>query len=305
MKLKKLLAAALISGSLLFSGHSYAADGMTEFRNAYLAAGSYTGVMVNGFDLFGPYFHADVSGKGQLLQDGSLAWEGKLNWVFTSKDSSNSVNENIPMYVEQRGGVMTLYAYRNNRWNKFNLPGIPSNLAKVLRSDDPKVLANNMTVVKDAKVIDDNDKSRKIRVTVDGKKLAAVIGSAQGGATAAQNVVINRLKTALNNADFVVDWDVRKGTNETVTVNANMTPVIRAYGKAVIDEMAAGKIKLSDEDKNYYATLGYYAELPVYLTIIGAGNADRVMTPSGLNAATDNGAVFDDIKKDIATTPTK
>lgn len=305
MKLRKLLTAALVGGSILLSGHSYAADGMTEFRNAYLSAGSYTGVMVNGFNLFGPYFHADVDGKGQLLSDGTMAWEGKMNWIFTEKKTMQSVNENIPMYIEQRGGVMTLYAYRKGGWNKFNLPGIPANLAKVLRSDDPKILANNMTAVKSAQVISETPNSRKLRVTVDGEKLGAILASSQSGANAEQTVVIERLKAALKSTDFTVDWDVKKGSNETITVTANMTPVIRAYGKAVLDEMSSGKIKLSDTDRDYYAALGYYAEMPIYITILGANSSDRVMSPSGLNAARGNGEVFDDIKKGIATTPEK
>lgn len=308
MKLKKLLAAALACGSIFACGcnNNYCeADALSDFKSAYLASPTDNRILMNGFNLFGPYFHTDIDGKCQLLSDGTLSWEGKLNWIFTDKKTMQSSNENIPMYIEQRNGVMTVYAYRNSVWNKFNLPGIPAGIAKALKSTDAATLQANLGAVKSVKELSESQDTKTVQVTLDGKKIANLINGYTQGVSGEQAIVMNRLQTAFNNTDLVVGWNYKKATNETVTINANLAPVIRAYAKGVIDEMAAGKITLNDQEKDFYAAMGYYAECPFYLSIEGNGQQKPIELPKNFGAAINNPAVFDDVIKDIATTPTK
>lgn len=307
MKLKKVLSALMVGGALFACGcdNSYcSADAMSDFKAAYVASPSDNRTFLSGLSMFGPYFQANADGKGCVIKDGTFAWEGKLVWSFTDKKENETKTQDIPMYIEQRNNTLSVYAYRDNAWSRLLLPAVPTALIAAVKSDDTNVLANNLSAVKKAEVVAEQANSQKIRVTLDGKKLAGIVDANSKDASGEQAVVMSRLKTALNDTDVTAEWDYDKSKHQTVTLSVNLTPIIRAYAKGVIDEMAAGKIKLSDEDKNYYAALGYYAEAPFYLTILGAKN-QSVMTPSGLNGARDNNDVFGDIKKEIATTPDK
>lgn len=307
MKLKKLFSALMVGGALFAcccdDSYSYcSADAMSDLKAAYIASPSDNRTFNSGLNLFGPYFRADVSGNGCVVKDGTFAWEGKLDWMFTDSKSNNTQNETIPMYIEQHSNTLSVYAYRGGAWNRLSLPPIPTALIATIKSDDTNVLANNLNAVKSAEVVDEQANTKKIRVHLDGDKLASIVEANSKNAVGEQAVVMNRLKNALDNTDLTVEWDYDKSKHQTITLSVNLTPVVRAYAKGVLDEMAAGKIKLSDEDKNYYAALGYYAEAPFYFSLIGERN-QNVMTPSGLNGARNNGAVFSDIKKEIATTP--
>jgi len=308
MKLKKLLAGALICGSMFACGcnDNYChADAKSDFSAAYLASPTDNRILLSGLNVIGPYFHGDLDGKGQMLSDGTFSWEGKLTWFFTDKASNQTKEENIPLYIEQRNGSMALWAYRGNVWNKFMLPGIPAGLAAGVKSTDSKTLQANLGAVKKVDELTEENGNKKVRVTLDGDKVASLIGSYAGSVSGDQAVFINRLKAAFEKTDITVDWDYNKAKNETVTLNVNLTPVVRAYAKAVLDERAAGKITLNDLDLKYYEAMGYFAETPLYISIIGVANQNPIMAPANLSAARSNSAVFDDIKKDIATTPNK
>ena len=89
--LKQVLVAVLVGGALVVGGNAYAApngDGAADFKAAYIITPEYGGTMTTGINLFGPQFHGDVDGKGQILKDGTVRFEGKLDWIFTNKDNN-------------------------------------------------------------------------------------------------------------------------------------------------------------------------------------------------------------------------
>ncbi|MBR3722665.1 MAG: hypothetical protein IKN12_07835 [Selenomonadaceae bacterium] len=306
--LKQVLAAALVGGALVVGGNAYAAptgDGAADFKAAYIISPEYGGAMTTGINLFGPQFHGDVDGKGQILKDGTVRFEGKLDWIFTNKDNNKTTNKSMPIFLEQRNGAMNLYVYRNYEWNKYPLPGVPAGIFAALKSTDAKVLGANMEVVKSAKKIAEQNGKKTFKLVLDGKKLSVAINKNANFPKGEQAVFVNRLSSALNKTDLEIDWTVDAATGKTATINGNLTPILREYAKGVIDEMASGKIKLNDEEKNFYAALGYYAEMPFFIAIGTEGNQDSVMTPVNLNSAKDNKDVLADIRKDIASTPTK
>ncbi|MBR3623018.1 MAG: hypothetical protein IKN43_06685 [Selenomonadaceae bacterium] len=303
--LKKLLAATLVCGGL-FAGNAYAAptgDGAADFKAAYIITPEYNGTMTAGFNIFGPQFHGDVDGKGQILKDGTVRFEGKLDWIYTDKNTNKTTNKSMPIFLEQRNGAMNLYVYRNYEWSKFPLPGIPAGIFAALKSTDPKVLSANMEAVKSAKKIADKNGKKTFKLVLDGKKLSAAVKKNANAPKGEQEVLVNRLSNALNKADIELEWTVDSANGKTASINGNLTPLLRAYAKGIIDEMAAGKIKLTDEEKNFYAALGYYAEMPFFIS--GGTTQDSVMIPANLNSAKDNKDVLADIRKDIASTPTK
>lgn len=302
----KLLIAALFSGAILFGGNSAAfADsaGEAAFKAEYLASPTDNRIMKADVDFFGPYFHADINGKGQMLKDGTVQWEGNLNWAFTDKKTNATINKNIPLYLEQKNGIMTLYVYRQEKWYKYALPGIPAGVAEAIKTTDNSKLNANIEAVKSAQILDEDAKVKKISVTFDGKKLANILQNNVGNTNnASQQTFANRVAVALNKADLAMVWDVNKTTHQTVTVTVNMTPIIREYAKGIIDEMAAGKITLSEEEKNYYAALGYYVELPIVISALGVG--ENLMMPN-LSGAKYDDNIFSDIRSEIATTSQK
>lgn len=314
MKLSKLVVSALAGGAILLSGNAMAAtgDGANAFRDAYLASPTDNRVFVNGANVVGPYFHADIAGKGKMLADGTLQWEGAIEWVYTNKNTNVSTNEKIPIYIEQSNGAMNLYAYRKNQWAKLALPGISAGVVNAIKTTDPKQLNTNMDAVKSAQIVEDSADVRKIRLTLDGKKIAAIlqnsaknnINNLSGSAYSTQQIFINRIATGLMKSDISLDWGVNKSTNQTVTLNLDATPIISGYAKAILDEKFAGKITLTDEETRYYTALGYYISMPAYISIVGADSAD-LKAPQNLGSIRYNSNVFSDLRQEIVSTPMK
>ena len=121
--------------------------------------------------------------------------------------------------------------------------------------------------------------------------------------TAAQKSFTEHLEDALKTTDVVCDWAVDKTTWKTISATADLTELLRAYGKDVLNDMAKGEIVLNDTDRAFYEVLGYYGELHINMAYTQSQN--RPSMPEGAANANEDKTIFDDIIKQIGKSSKK
>ena len=309
----KVFAVAAVSGSLLFGGGdavvNAAPDGMAAFNEAY-TANSGSRAINQDFTLIAPNFHLDINSHAQAYTDGTFRMEGNFNWTYTNLKRNYSTNNQIPFYIEQTGNEMMLFVQRNGRWSKMALPGLPTGIVVMWKTTDPSLVRANMETVKAVEVIKDTPDMRIMNVTLDGKKVADILeknsqasfAGLSGQALAEHKATFERWLVAIRENDITFAWTVNKPSWETVTAAFDFTNVMHSYAKYVLDEAAAGRITLNDEERDLLDAMGYYAELKAYTSQISTNgkNVDVVTRPNFGNAPTDESSL-DDIFYEMTT----
>ncbi|MBE8955712.1 MAG: hypothetical protein SR2Q5_08685 [Quinella sp. 2Q5] len=311
-RVAKVLAVAAVSGSLFFGGdvvNAAAQDGMWAFREAYLAQTSATRTFSQDFNLFSPNFHMDFDSEAQVFQDGSMRMSGNLTWTYTNTQKNYSTNNKIPFFVEQTNNAMTFYVQRNGRWNKMMLPGLPAGIALMWKSTDPAILQGNMDAVKAVELVRDTPDVRIMNVTLDGAKVADILqknsaasfANLSGTALKEQQEIFSRWLAAFRSTDITFMWTVNKPTWETSSAVFDLTNILRAYSRHVLDESAAGRVVLTDEERELLDAMGYYSELKAYTAAINPNKAYPVNLPDDVKAAQENDGALDDIFHEMTT----
>ena len=167
-RVAKVAAVAAIGGTIFFGGNTTvnaAPDDMAAFREAYNMQVQGTRLVNQDLTLIAPNFHLDIDSKAQVSADGQLLMGGDLSWTYTNLKKNYSTNSRIPFFIMQSGNEMTLYVQRNGAWNKMLLPGLPSGIAVLWRSDDPAITNGILQAVKSAQILNDTPDMRVMNVT--------------------------------------------------------------------------------------------------------------------------------------------
>ena len=309
----KFAAVAAIGGTIFFGGNATvnaAPDDTAAFREAYVAQIQGTRMVDQDLTLIAPNFHLDIDSKAQVTADGQILMGGDLSWTYTNLKKNYSTNSRIPFYIVQDGNEMTLYVQRNGAWSKMLLPGLPSGIAVLWRSNDPAITNGILQAVKSAQVLNDTPDMRVMNVTLDGNKIAALLeknsqasfANLTGDALTQQREIFNRWLAAIKANDLTFAWTVNKPSWTTLTAAFDLTDVMRAYSRYVLDEAAAGRVTLTDEERDLLDAMGYYAELRSYTTYIAPRDDAFADMPSNLvEAAPENDNSLDDIFYEMTT----
>lgn len=308
----KVAAVAAISGTFLFGGTADAATtndaGMAAFREAYMGRLANERMIDQDLTLISTNFHLDVDSKGQVTDDGVMRMSGTLSWTYTNLKKNYSTNSRIPFYIEQVGNDMTLYVQRRGKWSKMLLPGLPSGIATIWKASEMDTLRQNMDAVKKVEVLSDTPDMRIMNVTLDGNKIADILdknsqasfAGLSGDKLAEQKEVLNRWLAAIRANDITFAWTVNKPSWTTVTAAFDLTNIMRAYAIYVLNESAAGRIVLTDEERDLLDAMGYYSELRSYTTYISP-KGERITLPPNLSQAPENDGSLDDIFAEMTT----
>ena len=314
-RFKRLAAVVAIGGAMFFGGNAQvnaaemSNDNLWAFREAYVSQAPDTRVFRQDLTLIATNFHLDIDSKAQILKDGSFRMGGNFNWTYTNLKRNYSTNSAIPFYIEQIGNDMTLYVKRRGKWSKMLLPGLPSGIAILWKSTDPAVLNDVMDAVKKIEVLNDTPDLRTMNVTLDGIKLAnilnknsaATFANLKGDELAEQKDIFYRWLSAFRKTDITFAWTVNKPSWTTATAAFDLTPIMRAYAIHVLNESAAGRVVLTDEERDLLDAMGYYAELRSYTTHIRANKDTMVNMPAELATVPENDGSLDDIFREMTT----
>ena len=310
----KVAAVAAIGGTLFFGGNAQvnaapSNDGLWAFREAYTAQTPSTHAFEQDLTLIATNFHLDVDSKAQVLADGSFRMGGQFVWTYTNLQKNYSTNNTIPFYIEQVGNEMTLYVQRRGKWSKMLLPGLPSSIVSICKTKDPTTMNAIINAVKSVEILKDTPDMRIMNVTLDGKKLADILeqnsqssfAGLSGDALNEQKEIFNRWLAAFKENDITFAWTVNKPSWETVTTAFDLTSIIRAYARYVLDESAAGRVVLTNEERDLLDAMGYYSELRAYSTQIAPKEDDFIVVPANLSQVPENENSLNDIFYEMTT----
>ncbi|MBQ7704107.1 MAG: hypothetical protein IJT73_01570 [Selenomonadaceae bacterium] len=313
-KLSKTLAAVAASGILFFGANNVTAapddDANFEFRQAYLSLANEVRTFNQSIIFFGTTFHADINSQGQILRDNSMRMSGNINWEYTNPTNNQTTNSNMPFYMTHLKNEMMLYVQRNNKWSKFVMPNVPAYFADAMKSNDIKVLEENLNAVKNVEIFRDTEVQEIFNITLDGQYLAERLQEYRkqqdttklsAEEVAEQAKFFHHLESAFQKTDIVCTWTVDKSTNSTLTAVVDFTPVMRAYAENVLDEAAEGKIVISDEERKLMETIGYYSEFHYSMSSAKIANTQSLNPPSAARRAVINNNVFNDLFRDLET----
>lgn len=314
INLRRMAAVATIGGSLLFGGNAVVNaaptdNGIWAFREPYMSQAPSTRVFEQDLTLIATNFHLDIDSRAQILADGSFRMGGQFNWTYTNLQKNYSTNNTIPFYIEQIGNEMTLYVQRHGKWSKMLLPGLPSGIALLWKTTDPAILDKTMNAVKSVEIFKETDDLRIMNVTLDGAKLADILAEnsqasfagLSGEALAEQKEIFDRWLAAFKANDITFSWTVNKPSMTTATAVFDLTPIMRAYARYVLDEAAAGRVVLADEERDLLDAMGYYSELKSYTTQIAPRRESLVDLPAELKTAPENDNSLNDIFYEMTT----
>ncbi|MBE8949141.1 MAG: hypothetical protein SR3Q1_00855 [Quinella sp. 3Q1] len=310
--LRKFAAVAAVSCAFLFGGTADAATtedaGMAAFREAYLGQLATERAVDQDLTLISTNFHLDMDSKAQIFDDGVIRMSGNLSWTYTNLKKNYSTNSNIPFYIEQIGNEMTLYVQRRGKWSKMYLPGLPTGIATIWKASGPSFVKENLAAVKKVEVLRDTPDLRIMNVTLDGKKIADLLeknsqgsfAKLSGDELAEQKEMLNRWLAAVKANDITFAWTVNKPSWTTVTAAFDLTPIMRAYAIYVLDEAAAGRVVLTEEERDLLDAMGYYSELRSYTTYVSP-KTNKINVPPNLDKAPENDNSLNDIFYEMTT----
>ena len=122
-----------------------------------------------------------------------------------------------------------------------------------------------------------------------------------GDTLAEQKEIFQRWIAAFRANDVTFAWTVNKPNWETVTASFDLTNILQAYSRYVLDEAAAGRVVLTEEERNLLDAMGYYSELRSYTTRLGRTDNGVVDWSDDLAAAPENDNSLDDIFHEMTT----
>ena len=309
LKLRRIAVAAAVGGTIFFGGNAVNAAPLDNdtwaFREAYVTQSPSTSVYEQDMTLVAPTFLVDVDSRAQVLQDGSFRMGGTFTWTYTNLKKNYSTNSTIPFYIEQLDTEMTLYVQRRGKWSKMLLPGLPSGIALLWKSTDSALMNEIMNAVKAVEVL-----KRIMNVTLDGTKFAdimeknsaATFANLKGDKLTEEKEIFARWLAAFKSTDITFTWTVNKPTWTTATTAFDLTPIMRAYARYVLDESAAGRVVLTDEERDLLDAMGYYSELRSYTTYVSPkSQTSGIDVPPNLNSIPENENSLNDIFYEMTT----
>lgn len=302
MKWCKRAGMVLAIGGTFFLGGSQAGaepamDGMTAFREAYMAVAAKEDnrAFVENVNFLGPTFHADLDLQGQVLANGFLHMAGKINLGFTEQEKGNTTQMEIPFYIEHEKDSLAFYARQGETWYKIAVPGVSAELTKSLKSTNVEDLTETMAAVKSVTILKEDEKQRSLNILLDGAKTADLLMKYSKNDLLKttpeerknQQEIMQRLSVVLKNKDVAVNWVVDKKNWRTITVGMDFTDIMRGYAQAVLKEAADGRMQLKNDERELLETLAYYSELHAYTTYIGVKEKSLTVPEDVRKSATD------------------
>lgn len=307
----KKIAAAVGCGVLLWSGSPAMAaeqDAAWLYKEACLANVNDDRITSTNVDLFGPNYHWELDADGKILRDGSMRWYGNMSWDFTETSNNVTSHEDIPFYLEQKDGILSIYAQREHKWGKISLPGLPPELVNAWKTGSLSFIDDSMQAVKNVSLTSDTDKMQDLRIVMDAGKMMQVSEKYLGEGSAhlsakekqEQKELLANLAKALQGTDVTVDWVISKADRKTITISTDLTPLLRAYARNVINDMAAGKVKLSNDEREMMESLGYFSELKFYMTYKNTNQDENLVIPADVRKSAIELINLADIQKGVS-----
>ena len=286
----------MVTGGILFFGTNALAEeseALKIFNETVVAAPQDTRPFNQSILLFGTNFRVDIRARG-LLRD-NLKMSGDMTCEYINPETNRATANEMPFYVEQSGANTIMYVQRGNKWQKFALPNL-----------DINELQKNITA---AEIVSETNTQKIFKITLSGAKMAENLREYddEQDTTAlsmeevlSQKKFLHNLAAAFDKTNLTCTWTIARQTNETVSIALDLTPLVKAYAKNILDETAAGIADATNEDKLLMESISRYSEFHFLLNYI---DTKKILTPpAAARKAEVNYDIFEDFFKTMTVT---
>lgn len=278
------LLGAMVCGCSYFAPAA-AADDMAAFREALTKpAVQDNRIMRENISFFVPAGQAKLDIIAQL-QKNALCMSGAFDILLHDADG-DSVSEKIPFYIEQEKNNMIIYYNMGKKWEKFEAPSLAAALTDMIATPNSKEIEEEISMVKDVKVVRESATERTMFVTLDSNKVADSLAdynkahpADKGTAEDAefQKSLLQYLDKGIRRAEITYMWTVNKNTWETVTESTNLSSVIQETAKAALeDNVAQGNPFVED----ILQTIAYYSDMKEYTVFLNPKAKEKLVVPN-------------------------
>lgn len=259
---------------------------MNMFRESLLSTVNDNNQIFHQFFFFMlPDFQSELDFKGKITGH-SLDIAGDFGlWLTDDKGSITDIN--VPFYVQQAGDTMTLYYQQENKnWVKNSLPVPVAALTDLIASPTKQEIEKEISMVKDVRILQDNDSRRTLLVRLDGNKLADEFklqmnnenvksdDKSNPAVEEMTNKFLGYIDAGLRNADVWYTWKIDKKNNKTGTIVVDLSQIIQESALAALNDP---KSELPDEFREMLETLAFYSEFKAYTRLLGP-EAQTILT---------------------------
>lgn len=279
---KRAILGAMICGSTFFNSAlaapAPAIDGMTAFCEA-ITTPSKPDKRVFHEDIyfFIPEGHIQLEILGQTKKN-IFRLAGSLEIISTNENGS-AFNFNIPFHIVQESKNMTIYFNFDGQWKKFQTPSVAAAMIDSVVTPEKSDIEEEISMVKEVKVLRETDKQRTMLVKLDGNKLADIIlkydkdNPADKGTSNDKELHDNFMKyldKGTRRADTWYIWTVDKESWQTITQGTFLSSIIQETARAALEDTNANWDPVAE---SILETIAYYSDFKEYTTFLNS-NAD-------------------------------
>lgn len=272
-----------------------ASDGIQVFRQSYLTAPTADQNVEVTVSLYGPTFRAETDLDGTWQANGAAWLGGQISWSDTNLATGQTTQRNFPVYINQLADKVTFYGKSGGKWQFEDLTDMPMWIMNALKSRDKASLESNLSAVREVKILDDKDNKQQMAVFLDGKKVAALVRNSGGN----DKQFAEYLARAMEKTNLECVWVVDKDTKQTVTLNADLTTLMRNYAKEVLEGSYHSELTLTPEEIDFYKTIGYYCNLNFYVSSLGTLQRDKFQKAYNLGKEAQNAATAGNMLEEL------
>lgn len=258
---------------------------METFRKSVLATVNDNNQIFHQFFIFlMPDIQGELEFNGKITGH-SLDMAGNFGLWMTGEDGK-VIDTELPFYISQNDKDMRIYYKGDEGWHSYITPSVAATLTDAITSPTRAELDKQLSMVKEVKVLQENDSRRTLLVRLDGAKIAdemklqandnpADKGTAKDAEF--QNKFLGYIDTGLRNSDLWYTWKIDKKNNRTGAISFDLSPIIQETARAALNDPANDD--LPDEIKEILETFAFYSELRAYTSFLGPEAQTSLIIP--------------------------
>ena len=265
--LARLLVALFVTGAMFMPATTFAEDaGMAAFREILENDSDPSDRIFRQETFFlAMPFIGELDFLGMVDKGNVFKATGTFGYWINNDDGSVTEQE-IPFYLIQEKGNLTLYFKKDKQWEKLVTPTLAATIADMIATPTGDEIQKLIDDTKGVTIMQDNDKTRTLLIEIDGNKLADEFKAIADENNESKNAelvgdTVNYVDMALRNGDMWYMWTVDKRDWHTVMLQYNFSSFLQGIARAALTDP---KQNWPDEVRTMLERIAFYSELRSY-----------------------------------------
>ena len=263
---------------------------MRIFRNSVLATTNDENQIFHQFLIFlMPSVESELSFNAKVGKN-TLDAAGEFGF-WLRPESGESIDNNIPFYIQQEGKDIAVYYKTEEQWKKFIVPAAAASLAEAIVSPTNEEIEKEIAMIKEVSVLQESDARRTLLVTLDGNKLADEMKlqmeknsakDATANSTGLQEKLLKCIDQGFRNSNVWYIWTIDKVNNRTIAFRFDLSSIIQESARAALSELdntQIGDATTTEFIREMLERLAFYSEFKAYTTLMNPSAQNTLLIP--------------------------